>query len=173
MGKAKSAAKPASTNSSCYLQILGNGMDTGDTLPSVLLFFDKHRYLFNAGEGFQRYCVEHRHRLVRMKQVLATQASHTALGGLPGFILTASDGNMGADAGTFELDVYGPKAGQLWDGCAGLSHLQAAMASYIRLQGVSLHEIRTPAASHPGAQPADQEPVTKPEGAQDDARQAS
>ena len=42
------------------------------------------RYLFNAGEGFQRYCVEHRHRLVRMKQVLATQASHTALGGLPG-----------------------------------------------------------------------------------------
>ena len=68
MGKAKSAAKPASTNSSCYLQvspcmpvamplsltagkhcclpplqILGNGLDTGDTLPSVLLFFDKHR----------------------------------------------------------------------------------------------------------------------------------
>ena len=42
------------------------------------------RYLFNAGEGFQRYCVEHRHRLVRMKQVLATRASHTALGGLPG-----------------------------------------------------------------------------------------
>ena len=32
-----------------------------------------------------------------------------------GFILTASDANMGADAGTFELDVYGPKAGQLWD----------------------------------------------------------
>ena len=45
------------------------------------------RYLFNAGEGFQRYCVEHRHRLVRMKQVLATQASHTALGGLPGTLL--------------------------------------------------------------------------------------
>lgn len=33
-----------------FTQILGNGMDTQDTSPSVLLFSDKWRFLFNAGE---------------------------------------------------------------------------------------------------------------------------
>lgn len=40
------------------LQILGTGMDTQDTSPSVLLFFDKQRFIFNAGEvsvGWQVY----------------------------------------------------------------------------------------------------------------------
>jgi len=32
------------------LQILGIGMDTQDTSPSILLFFDKQRFIFNAGE---------------------------------------------------------------------------------------------------------------------------
>lgn len=32
------------------LQILGTGMDTQDTSPAVLLFFDKQRFIFNAGE---------------------------------------------------------------------------------------------------------------------------
>lgn len=31
-------------------QILGTGMDTQDTSPSVLLFFDHQRFIFNAGE---------------------------------------------------------------------------------------------------------------------------
>lgn len=35
---------------SVELQILGTGMDTQDTSPSVLLFFDKQRFIFNAGE---------------------------------------------------------------------------------------------------------------------------
>ncbi|CAL8088157.1 unnamed protein product [Prunus armeniaca] len=30
--------------------LLGTGMDTQDTSPSVLLFFDKQRFKFNAGE---------------------------------------------------------------------------------------------------------------------------
>ena len=33
-----------------WLQILGTGMDTQDTSSSVLLFFDKQRFIFNAGE---------------------------------------------------------------------------------------------------------------------------
>lgn len=32
------------------VQILGTGMDTQDTSPSILLFFDKQRFIFNAGE---------------------------------------------------------------------------------------------------------------------------
>ena len=34
-------------------------MDAGDVTPSIMLFFDHRRFLFNVGEGFQRYCVEH------------------------------------------------------------------------------------------------------------------
>ncbi|XP_024314364.1 tRNase Z TRZ3, mitochondrial-like isoform X2 [Brachypodium distachyon] len=39
-------AIPISTT--CYVQILGTGMDTQDTAPSILLFFDKQRFIFNA-----------------------------------------------------------------------------------------------------------------------------
>ena len=42
------------------------------------------RYLFNAGEGFQRFCVQHKLKLNRMTDILATRASLDALGGVPG-----------------------------------------------------------------------------------------
>ncbi|KAL6547799.1 hypothetical protein OROHE_009504 [Orobanche hederae] len=51
-------------NTLCYAQILGTGMDTQDTSPSVLLFFDKQRFIFNAGEGLQRFCTEHKIKLL-------------------------------------------------------------------------------------------------------------
>ncbi|CAA2982012.1 zinc phosphodiesterase ELAC 2-like isoform X1 [Olea europaea subsp. europaea] len=37
-------------NTVSYVQIFGNGMDTQDTSLSVLLFFDKERFIFNVGE---------------------------------------------------------------------------------------------------------------------------
>ncbi|XP_042405471.1 tRNAse Z TRZ4, mitochondrial-like isoform X2 [Zingiber officinale] len=37
-------------NTICYVQIFGIGMDTRDTLLSVLLFFDRQRFIFNAAE---------------------------------------------------------------------------------------------------------------------------
>ncbi|KAG2327284.1 hypothetical protein Bca52824_010012 [Brassica carinata] len=43
--------------------VLGTGMDTQDTSSSVLLFFDKQRFMFNAGEGLQRFCTEHKIKL--------------------------------------------------------------------------------------------------------------
>lgn len=60
------------------------GTDTGTTAPSVLLFFDRQRYLFNAGEGFQRFCVEHKLKLGRISAVLLTRTTTEASGGLPG-----------------------------------------------------------------------------------------
>lgn len=42
------------------------------------------RYLFNAGEGFQRYCVQHKLKLSRMMNILATRAAVDAIGGIPG-----------------------------------------------------------------------------------------
>lgn len=65
-------------------QVLGVGADTGCSVPSVLLFFDRQRFLFNAGEGFQRFCVEHRVKLAKVSAVLATRTTTEATGGLPG-----------------------------------------------------------------------------------------
>ena len=98
--------------------MLGNGLDTCDTVPSVLLFFDRqrwvwraqgcplpltaagcrylhvvlplnkgwafHRYLFNVGEGFQRYCVEYKIKVNKVNGVFLTRTSTDATGGLPG-----------------------------------------------------------------------------------------
>ncbi len=64
--------------------MLGLGTDTGDSAPSVLLFFDHYRFLFNAGEGFQRFCVQHRIRMGKTSSVFATRSTTQALGGLPG-----------------------------------------------------------------------------------------
>ena len=66
------------------VQVLGLGTDTGDSAPSVLLFFDHYRFLFNAGEGFQRFCVQHRIRMGKTTAIFGTRSTTQALGGLPG-----------------------------------------------------------------------------------------
>ena len=66
-------------------QVLGVGTDTGCASASVLLFFDRRRFLFNAGEGFQRFATEHRVRLSRVDAVLLTRSTSSAAGGLPIF----------------------------------------------------------------------------------------
>ncbi len=55
---AAAALLASSACSAAPTQVLGLGTDTGDTTPSVLLFFDNLRFLFNVGEGFQRFCVQ-------------------------------------------------------------------------------------------------------------------
>jgi ribonuclease Z len=85
----------SSTNTSCFIQILGVGNDTATSTPSALLFFDRQRYLFNAGEGFQRFCVEHRLKLARVSAVLSTRVTTDATGGLPGMLLTMADTSCG------------------------------------------------------------------------------
>ncbi|KAJ0076391.1 hypothetical protein Patl1_34080 [Pistacia atlantica] len=91
------------TNTISYVQILGTGMDTQDTSPSVLLFFDKQRFIFNAGE------IDH--------IFLSRVCSETA-GGLPGLLLTlASIGDEG-----LSVNVWGP---------SDLKFLVDAMKSFI------------------------------------------
>ncbi|KAF3613342.1 TRNAse Z4 isoform 2 [Capsicum annuum] len=84
-------------------QILGTGMDTQDTTPSVLLFFDKQRFIFNAGE------IDH--------IFLSRVCSETA-GGLPGLLLTlAGTGEEG-----MSVNIWGP---------SDLKYLVNAMKSFI------------------------------------------
>lgn len=78
------------------MQVLN--VDNVTAAPSVLLFFDKDRYLFNAGEGIQRHFIEHKQRLKKVMQLghklvalsfECTQNSHPAARLLPSLINAA------------------------------------------------------------------------------------
>ncbi|XP_030526385.1 tRNAse Z TRZ4, mitochondrial isoform X2 [Rhodamnia argentea] len=84
--KKRPKANPVSTIS--YVQILGTGMDTQDTSPSVLLFFDHQRFIFNAGEGLQRFCTEHKIKLSKIDHIFLSRVCSETSGGLPGLLLT-------------------------------------------------------------------------------------
>lgn len=77
-------ALPVLTDGCRAMQVLGLGTDTGDSAPSALLFFDHHRFLFNVGEGFQRFCIQHKIRMSRTSGIFATRSNTQGLGGLPG-----------------------------------------------------------------------------------------
>ncbi|KGN45397.1 tRNase Z TRZ3, mitochondrial [Cucumis sativus] len=107
---------PANTIS--YVQILGTGMDTQDTSPSVLLFFDKQRFIFNAGEGLQRFCTEHKIKLSKIDHIFLSRVCSETAGGLPGLLLTlAGIGDVG-----MSVNVWGP---------SDLKYLVDAMKSFI------------------------------------------
>ncbi|KAI3879587.1 hypothetical protein MKW92_017985 [Papaver armeniacum] len=70
-------------NTCCYVQVLGTGLDTQDTSPSVLLFFDRQRFIFNAGEGLQRFCTEHKIKLSKIDHIFLSRVCSETAGGLP------------------------------------------------------------------------------------------
>lgn len=105
-------------NTLSYVQILGTGMDTQDTSPSVLLFFDKQRFIFNAGEGLQRFCTEHKIKLSKVDHIFLSRVCSETAGGLPGLLLTlAGIGDEG-----LSVNVWGP---------SDLKYLVDAMKSFI------------------------------------------
>ena len=84
-----------------HVQVLGLSADCADaTAASVLLFTDASRYVFNVGEGFQRFCVERRLRLAsRASAVFLTRVDSSSAGGLIGMLLTMSDAALAAVGG--------------------------------------------------------------------------
>ncbi|PPD78414.1 hypothetical protein GOBAR_DD24665 [Gossypium barbadense] len=102
-----------STNTTAYIQILGVGMDTHDTMPSILPFFDRQRFIFNAGEGLQRFCAEHKIKLSKIatNDINSFQIDHICLsrvcsetvGGLPGLLLTLAGMGDGVP-----VNIWGP-----------------------------------------------------------------
>ncbi|ONK80061.1 uncharacterized protein A4U43_C01F13400 [Asparagus officinalis] len=105
-------------NTICYVQILGTGMDTQDTSPSVLLFFDKQRFIFNAGEGLQRFCTEHKIKLSKIDHMFFTRVCSETAGGLPGLLLTLA--GIGEEG--MSVKIWGP---------SDLTYLINAMKSFI------------------------------------------
>ncbi|KAF0380098.1 beta-lactamase-like protein [Gigaspora margarita] len=82
-----------------YIQLIGSG--TFDVPPSIIVHFDSQRYLFNCGEGTQRFCLQNKLKVSKLKNVFLTRVNWDCFGGLPGMLLTI------ADAGTKEIKLYG------------------------------------------------------------------
>ncbi|XP_033515467.1 tRNAse Z TRZ4, mitochondrial isoform X2 [Nicotiana tomentosiformis] len=101
--KPKDQNKSSGGNGKAYVQILGNGMDTQDTSPSVLLFFDNRRFLFNVGE---------------IDDILLSRVCSETAGGLPGLLLTLA--GMGKER--MSVNVWGPP---------DLDQLVEAMKSFV------------------------------------------
>ncbi|KAI8847528.1 tRNase Z endonuclease-domain-containing protein [Chytridium lagenaria] len=109
-----------------FIQILGG--NTGDTSPCILAFFDTQRYLFNVGEGAQRFCMENKVRLSKLNNIFITKVGWDAVGGIPGMLLTL------ADAGNNVITIHGGK---------NLTHMLAACRPFVfrMSSGVRVHEI--------------------------------
>lgn len=111
----------SSNRGSCYLQVLGTG--NCELSPSVFLFTDMHRYLFNCGESVQRFCFEHKVRLSRIRNVFVTRCSWENVGGVPGLAMSLRD------VGVQSVRLHGP---------ATLTNFQRAAGVFMRRENVTL-----------------------------------
>jgi ribonuclease Z len=92
-----------------FCQILGT--KTLDSDPSLLLFFDNKRYLFNSGEGTMRFCTEHKVRLSKIEQIFLTELTPESIGGLAGLLLTMADihnSDPSLSNHLTHIDLFGP-----------------------------------------------------------------
>jgi ribonuclease Z len=87
-------------------------VDSNQSTRSLLISTENENILFDAGEGIQRLCVEHKVKLSKLAKVFFTSITPDLVGGLPGLCLST------AESGRSSLDVYGPpKLRNFWDSC--------------------------------------------------------
>ncbi|XP_036409388.1 zinc phosphodiesterase ELAC protein 2 [Megalops cyprinoides] len=75
--------------SNVYVQVVGAG--SRENGPSIYVFSEYNRYLFNCGEGTQRLMQEHKLKAARLDNVFLTRMNWANVGGLCGMILTLKD----------------------------------------------------------------------------------
>ncbi|GLC37922.1 hypothetical protein PLESTF_000610300 [Pleodorina starrii] len=119
--RAERSAAGGMRHYSSYLQVLS--VDVDHTSPSVLLFFNNERYLFNAGEGIQRLFREHKIKITQIDQYFITRVSTETLGGLPGMALSVTAADSGG--------LVGRQASCTVKGPPGLASYVAAFRGYI------------------------------------------
>ncbi|KAJ3292826.1 Zinc phosphodiesterase ELAC protein 2 [Rhizoclosmatium sp. JEL0117] len=101
------------------IQVIGSA--TIDTRASVAVVFDSQRYLFNCGEGTQRFLNDRSRTCsavsgAKTRNLFFTRNAWMCIGGLPGMILTL------ADAGGKGMVLRGPP---------GFTHSLAAMRQFL------------------------------------------
>ncbi|KAI9337231.1 beta-lactamase-like protein [Obelidium mucronatum] len=102
-----------------HLQVIG--ATSLDARVSVAVVFDSQRYLFNCGEGTQRFLHDRSKSCsavsgAKTRQMFFTRTAWQCIGGLPGMVLTLSD------AGAKGITMRGPP---------GFTHSLAAMRSFL------------------------------------------
>ncbi|KAJ3128880.1 hypothetical protein HK098_003207 [Nowakowskiella sp. JEL0407] len=75
-----------------YIQLISTHLP--ETFPSLLLHFDKARYLINCPEGTQRLCSTQSIKLSKLNTLLFTHLTWRNFGGLPGMLLTLTDSGV-------------------------------------------------------------------------------
>ncbi|KNE60081.1 hypothetical protein AMAG_05512 [Allomyces macrogynus ATCC 38327] len=115
------------------VQILGGGAH--DMAPSLLFKFDSQRYLFNCGEGTQRFCNEHKFRLPKLKNIFLTKLDWTNLGGIPGMLLTLND-----------VQELGPKGPIHLHGPPNLTRFMASLRHFIYPRAMAFEVKELPGA---------------------------
>jgi len=125
MGKKRGAAAGKGVQNTCgHVQVLGSGADVGG-VPAAMLVFDNRRFLFNVPEGFQRFAAQHKIKLTKISQVLLTQSTMEAAGGLPGMLLT-----IGAASDSASLELSGLER---------TNHLIRAMDSFMNTRDYKVY----------------------------------
>ncbi|CAG9327188.1 unnamed protein product [Blepharisma stoltei] len=87
---------------SYYLQICG--IPSNHMSSSALLCFDNKRYLFNTGEGLQRFNTEFKAKINKITDIFITAIDPDTLGALPGVMLSM----MEAGVPNFHRKIHGP-----------------------------------------------------------------
>ena len=94
------------------VQVLGTGAN--GLSPSIVLQTNQGHYLFNVGDGLQRFCMQHKVRMGRIKGMFLTNLRSESTGGLPGSLLTiadlagASQESEGYTRASGSIDIHGP-----------------------------------------------------------------
>ncbi|KAL0221900.1 hypothetical protein RCL1_001754 [Eukaryota sp. TZLM3-RCL] len=105
-----------------FVQVIGSSAP--DASPSLLIFFESKRYIFNTGDGFQRFALEHKVRLSKIDHFFFSSLSCVTLGGLSGLLLTVFD------MGVTEVNLHGPQ---------GLSDILSSIKDFIHRPSMTLN----------------------------------
>ena len=93
-----SKKRKKSAISQCHLEVFNTG-NCELSSPSLYLFTDNRRYVFNCGENFMRFVMEHRNRILNVPTFFITRVTWRNLGGFLGTCMTYRGAH---------LNVYGP-----------------------------------------------------------------
>ncbi|KAG5439506.1 hypothetical protein PCANB_002080 [Pneumocystis canis] len=91
-----------------YVQIVQAPSADTNSQPSILLHYDKKRYLFGAGEAIQRTCVGRKIKIRKIREVFLTFGSRgvwEGFGGFPGLFLTMADQSQSIN----DITIHGPQ----------------------------------------------------------------
>ena len=116
-------------NMLAHLQILGTG--SSEVSPTVFLFTETNRYLFNCSEGLQTISCEHSVKYSKLlRNVFLTRLNWENVGGLPGLCMSLNDSerNREKEKRAKDKEVY---TGVSVFGPTGLHEFRSASEAFI------------------------------------------